>query len=32
MGKTGGLIKKITDTKGTQDRNVMDLTEAESAP
>ena len=29
MGKTGGLIKKIIDTKGTWDRNVMDLTEAE---
>ena len=29
MVKTGGLIKKIIDTKGTWDRNVMDLTEAE---
>ena len=37
MGKTGGLFKKIRDTKGTfqtkmgtrKDRNGMDLTEAE---
>ena len=37
MGKTRGLFKKITDTKGTfhakmvsiKDRNGMDLTEAE---
>ena len=37
MGKTGDLLKKITDTKGTfrakmgtiKDRNVIDLTEAE---
>ena len=37
MGKTGGLFKKIRDTKGTfhtkmgtrKDRNCMDLTEAE---
>ena len=37
MGKTGGLLKKIRDTKGTfhakmgsiKDRNGMDLTEAE---
>ena len=37
MGKTGGLFKKIRDTKGTfhtkmgtiKDRNDMDLTEAE---
>ena len=37
MGKTGGLVKKIRDTKGTfhakmgsiKDRNGMDLTEAE---
>ena len=37
MGKTGGLLKKIRDTKGTfhakmgsiKDRNCMDITEAE---
>ena len=37
MGKSGDLLKKITDTKGTfhakmgsiKDRNVIDLTEAE---
>ena len=37
MGKTGGLVKKIRDTKGTfhaemgsiKDRNGMDLTEVE---
>ena len=37
MGKTRGLFKKITDTKGTfhakmgliKDKNVIDLTEAE---
>ena len=37
MGKTGGLLKQIRDTKGTfhakigtiKDRNAMDLTEAE---
>ena len=37
MGKTGGLVKKIRDTKGTfhakmgsiKDRNGMDLTEAD---
>ena len=38
MGKTRGLIKKVTDTKGIfhakmgtiKDRNIMDLTEAEN--
>ena len=29
MGKTRDLFKKIRDTKGTEDRNGMDLTEAE---
>ena len=40
MGKSRDLFKKIRDMKGTfhakmssiKDRNVMDLTEAESAP
>ena len=29
MGKTRDIFKKIRDTKGTEDRNGMDLTEAE---